>query len=281
MTKENYRELKMKRLIFILGCLLFCTGALHADSKTSGIAIQKVYEDYPLEKILSLAKQGDANAQYDLSERYRYGIGGLQKNQPETIKWVKLAAAQHNSGAQNSLGYYYGGGIGVQKSRKKALSYFKLAADQGHRIGIYNVGLYYMMGRGVKVNQQKAAKLFKKAVDLGYIPAKVRLGFAYDDGAGVKQDKRMAFKLYKEAALLGEPNGQNNLAGLYYSGKGIPENYVLAMMWYNVSSMNGNRRATRGAHYNYLVNNMRGSDITKAENLAVKCLKSHYKQCEE
>jgi len=271
----------MKKIIVILASLFLATGSLHANSKTSGIAIQKTYEDYPLEKVLSLAKSGDSNAQYDLSERYNRGIGGLKKDPSEMIKWVKLAVAQNNSGAQNSLGYYYGRGLGVKKDIAKALHYYKLAADQGHRIGIFNVGFHYMMGQGVEVNHKKAATLFKKSADLGYIPAYVRLGFAYDEGYGVKQDKKKAFKLYQKAALLGEHNGQNNLAGLYYMGQGVSENFVLALMWLNVSSMNGNRHAIREAHYNYLVNNMSASDITKAENLAVQCIESHYKQCAE
>jgi len=269
----------MKRLIITLFSTLLSAGPLYANSKTSGIAIQKIYEDYSLEKILSLVKSGDDNAQYDLSERYRYGKSGLQKDQSKAVKWVKLAAEQKNSGAQNSLGYYYNNGLGLERDQIKALANYKLAAEQGHRIGIFNVGIAYMMGKGVKVDQQKAAKLFKKAADFGYIPAKVRLGYAYDEGAGIPQNRKKAFKLYQEAALLGEPNGQNNLAGVYYSGKGAPANYVLAMMWYTVSSMNGNGYATRHGAYQYLVNNMSGSDISKAEKLAEQCLNSHYKQC--
>jgi len=269
----------MKYLLVILVSQFLCMATVQANSKTSGIAVQKTYESYSLEKILSLVEKGDGNAQYDLSERYYYGKGGVPKDQDKAVKWVKLAAAQNISGAQNSLGYYYNNGMGVKRDITKGLHYYKLAADQGHRIAIYNIGYLYMMGKGLTVDTKKAAKLFKKSADLGYIQAKVRLGFVYDEGAGVIQDKEKAFKLYEEAALLGEPNGQFNLASLYYAGEGASKNYSLALMWYTVSSMNGHRGGTRNDVYRYLVNNLTGSEIANAEKLATQCYKSDYKNC--
>lgn len=270
-------------LIIFLLLLGLCTNNVFANSKTSGIAIQKIYEDYSLKKVKLLAEKGDANAQYDLSERYSRGIGGVQQDWEKAIMWVNLAAKQNNSGALNSLGYFYNNGFGVKKNIKLAFKYYQLAAKQGHRIGIFNVGFSYMMGYAGYIDQKKAAILFKKASDLGYIPAKVRLGYAYDVGAGVKQDKKIAFKLYKEAALKGEPNGQFNLGGLYYMGEGTPINNTLALMWRYVSYLNGNHRALlkSDSSYLYLLNHMTKIEILKSQKLAKECYESHYTKCKE
>ena len=50
-------------------------------------------------KLLSLAKHGDANAQYDLGEAYYHGKG-VDKDLFEAVKWYKLAADQGDEKAK-------------------------------------------------------------------------------------------------------------------------------------------------------------------------------------
>jgi len=267
----------MKNLILNILVIALYTNISLANSKTSGIAIQKTYEEYALAKVESMAKDGDDNAQYDLSERYHYGILGVKRDQKEAVKWVKLAAAQNNSGAQNSLGYYYNNGLGVRKNAKRALYYYKLAAEQGHRIAINNVGSFMRL----EGNYKQAAKLFEKSIALGYINAKNNLAILYANGDGVRRNRRKAFNLYREAALAGESNAQVNLAGQYYMGEGVNKNYIMAMMWYDISTMNGHIYVPQSPQYTYLVNNMKSADINKAKHLARQCYDSDYKKCDE
>lgn len=272
--------MKRKYCISILLSMLLTTMYSYANSKTSGIAIQKTYESYPLQKVISLAKKHDHNAQYDLSERYSKGIGGVKKDMQKAIHWALLSAEQNNSGALNSLGYFHHEGLGFPKNATLAFTYYKKGAEQGNRISIYNVGYCYMMGCAERIDQAKAARLFQIASDLGYVPAKVRLGYAYDEGAGVKKDKYKAYTLYKEAALAGEPSGQFNLSLLYYMGEGIPENNTFALMWRYIAAKNGNRRALfKSDALNYLLSHMTKKEILKAKKLAKICYTSHYKEC--
>jgi TPR repeat protein len=267
----------MKKILFSVLAIMLFSNLLVANSKTSGIAIQKTYEDYALSKVKSMAESGDSNAQYDLSERYHRGIGGVKKDQSQAIKWVKLAAKQNNSGAQNSLGYYYNRGLGVPQDSERALEYYKLAAKQEHRIAINNVGTFLMESEDYK----KAAKFFRKALDLGYLGAKTNLGILYANGNGVSRNRKKAFRLYQEAALTGESNAQVNLAGQYYMGKGVAENFVMAMMWFDIATMNGHIYVPRGTSYRYLVQHMSSSDINKAKSLARQCYDSNYTQCDD
>jgi hypothetical protein len=49
------------------------------------------------------AEQGDANAQYNLANCYFYGVGGMQKDYGQAVKWFTKAAQQGHNGAQSNL----------------------------------------------------------------------------------------------------------------------------------------------------------------------------------
>ena len=52
------------------------------------------------------ANQGDAQAQYDLGELFRNGIG-VRHDISEAARWFRLAAAQGNAQAVDALGKRY------------------------------------------------------------------------------------------------------------------------------------------------------------------------------
>ena len=78
----------------------------------------------------------------------KYGKGVTQSYQ-EAVKWYRLAAAQGDARAQNSLGYMYLNGQGVAQSYQEAVKWYKLAAAQGVAEAQYNIGVVYEYGKGV------------------------------------------------------------------------------------------------------------------------------------
>ena len=68
-----------------------------------------------LESIRKSAEQGNAEAQYVLGFHYVCGIGGVEKDYKEAIKWFAKSAEQGNAMGQYWLGLSYYHGYGVPK----------------------------------------------------------------------------------------------------------------------------------------------------------------------
>ena len=100
---------------------------------------------------LSLAGQGDADAQHNIGSMYDNGIGVL-RDYKEAVKWYRLSAEQGNAKAQFNLGLMLGDGRGVPINNKEAFKWYRLSAEQGHADAQYNLGLMYVRGVGVLQN---------------------------------------------------------------------------------------------------------------------------------
>ena len=95
-----------------------------------------------------LAKQGVADAQYNLGVMYRKGRG-VPQDDAEAVKWYRKAAEQGHAIAQVSLGVMYGEGRGVTQDYAEALQWWRKAAEQGVAGAQNNLGVMYSYGRGV------------------------------------------------------------------------------------------------------------------------------------
>ena len=82
------------------------------------LAVQK----REIEQTKSLAKQGDANAQYILGLMYDNGKG-VPQDYKEAVKWLRMSADQGYALAQCFLGLMYDEGKGVPQDYKKAYAW--------------------------------------------------------------------------------------------------------------------------------------------------------------
>lgn len=85
---------------------------------------------YTISLFLEKAKQGNADAQYQLGLLYLTGKGTLQ-DFSEASKWLLLAAEQNHPLAQYELGLLYQVGQGVELDNEKSYVWFNLAAAAG------------------------------------------------------------------------------------------------------------------------------------------------------
>ena len=141
-----------------------------------------------------LAKQGDADAQYNLGVMYRRG-DGVPKNAVEAVRWYRLAANQGVAQAQYNLGLMYDKGEGVPKNTVEAVRWFRLAADQGVARAQYNLGVMYDKGDGVPKNAVEAVRWYRLAADQGAAKAQGFLGVMYWRGEGVPKNDVVAYAL--------------------------------------------------------------------------------------
>jgi TPR repeat protein len=141
--------------------LLFgCTGVCKSADFQRGLTAARS-GDYAtaLREWKPLAKQGDANAQFNLGVMYKKGQGVPQNNKT-ALKWYRLAAEQGNARAQSKLGLMYKTGKGVPQDYKTAVKWYRLAAEQGYALAQSNLGTMYYSGQGVLKNYVSAHMWF-------------------------------------------------------------------------------------------------------------------------
>ncbi len=150
--------------------LLFCT-ALHAGPVEEGVAAFRAgnYQDAH-ELWLGAAREGDAQARYNLALLYANGWG-VAKHPRTAFELYKAAAQQGHLEAQFNLGLAYRQGLGVVRSNLDAVHWWGEAAGRGHAPSRFNLGLMYAQGLGVGKDLEKALGLWEASARGGYAKA--------------------------------------------------------------------------------------------------------------
>lgn len=127
----------------------------------------------------SLAKKGDAKAQFKLGYDYLSGTNipkTLDKEErtkwwreygkKEGVKWILKSANQGYADAQYDIGHkYYFGQSGIKKDIKESAKWFEKAANQSQVEAQYALGLGYFYGRGLLKDLQKAKFWMQKVYE--------------------------------------------------------------------------------------------------------------------
>lgn len=107
-------------------------------SISAGLSISAMSADWMTTQ--NLAKQGDAQAQYELGSMYFFITDENQESDPKkSFEWFFKAARQGHPEAQTQLGMMYGGGYGVSRDDSKSMYWYKEAAEQGNAEAILTV----------------------------------------------------------------------------------------------------------------------------------------------
>jgi TPR repeat protein len=225
----------------------------------------------------SAAEQGDAQAQFNLANRYAKGDGlaedpaqadlwfrkaaesGLVRAQvhlgllafgsdtashAEGVNWLRRAVAQGDAPAQYYLGFLYKFGKGgVGQDYIEAARLYRLAAEQGHASAQVGLGILYRNGEGVDQDSGQALAWFEKAALQGDEVAVLWMGDAFDKGWAGPPDPIRAAGFYRQAADKGLAMAQERLADLHDAGRGVPQDKVQAFNWYRKAAEQGRRFA--------------------------------------
>ncbi|GKX60220.1 tetratricopeptide repeat protein [Leminorella grimontii] len=201
-----------------------------------------------------LAKQGNAQAQFDFALKYFDGKE-VEKDPSRAAEWMGKAAQQGLAEAQAYLGYWYQKGIAVQADKKKAVEWLRKAAEQGYVPAQAELGMCYWNGMGVAKDYQQAFHWLQLAAnwrsdsytlvaeDFSAMQAQYLLGRMYDLGQGVPQDIEKAATLYRAASLnrqnIGISYAQFSLGRMYDRGRGVRKNALEAASLYLLAAMQG------------------------------------------
>lgn len=159
-----------------------------------------------------------------------------------------------------------------------ALKLWKPLAESGHAEAQALIGAMYLDGYGVIQDDKEAAKWFRSSAEQGYAGAQYNLGVMYSNGEGVLQDYKEAVKWYRKAAEQGDASAQLNLGYMYRNGYGLLQDHKRAHMWYNIARSNGEKEHA-GENIEIISRIMPPSDISKAQDMARKCVDSGYQDC--
>jgi TPR repeat protein len=222
-------------------------GCLFMDSqwRVTGYGIPQCKPSAAALDLRNRAMRGDADAQYDLGDNYRWGSGAVPRDLRKAAEWFRMAANQGHARSQYQLGKCYEEGEGVEKDRTKAIEWYRKAAARGdsdakgvlRRLGeltdleFYKekaekgdaeaqntLGTMYAKGDGVTQSDSEALYWYWKAAERGNAPAQYNLGLAYRDGKGVNKNDGEARKWLKKAADQGHEDAKKKLAEISTSG---------------------------------------------------------------
>jgi TPR repeat protein len=126
--------------------------------------------------LYAIADEGKDWAQYELGCRYLNGSHCFDKNLPEGVRYIRMAAEKGYAGAQALLGAYYRKGLGVPQDWDKSFHWYLLAANQGYAPAQHNVGNAFKNGQGVDKDIDQACIWWQKSADLGCHEAQYNLG---------------------------------------------------------------------------------------------------------
>ena len=154
-------------------------------------------------EMLGRAKQGDAEAQWGVADRYFDGCKDKDKSGRILVnrslakgsEWLRRAAEGGLAEAQNTLGVRIGDGNGFDKNPRNALIWLKRAFRGADSCAAINIAITY---REVG-NFRRAVLWFRRSVSLGDDSARVQLGIHYYWGIGVRRNAAAATRCFRKA----------------------------------------------------------------------------------
>jgi TPR repeat protein len=123
-----------------------------------------------------------------------------------------------------------------------------------------------------------ALKEWRPLAEQGDAVMQAILAVMYRDGKGVTQDYAEAAKWYRKAAEQGNAMAQHSLGRMYANGNGVLQDTIVALMWFNIAAANGDLVAADDR--DIAAGKLSLSDIVKAQQKAIRCMASGYKDCD-
>jgi tetratricopeptide (TPR) repeat protein len=160
--------------------------------------------------LLSLAKRGDAEAQYLVGMAYLEGRQ-VTRDPAEGIRWLRHAASQRNVQGRFALATLYREGRGVPQNLPAAVRLFGDGAAAQHRESQFALAQMYGAGQGVPRDDALAVKLLNEAAWANLPEAQALLGEWFYRGKGVEKNRNKAWRLLKLSGDAIRPRGRKIL----------------------------------------------------------------------
>jgi uncharacterized protein len=244
-----------------------------ADEKefidAEALFLSKNYQDAYL-RLLPLAHRGNAKAQYYLALMSDNGVGPVQRDIDEGLRWYRLAAAQNHPEAQFALSNAYAIGRGVAQNPEQMMHWLRKAAENQYMPAMIAMAAVLDRGLGVPFNPVEGSAWIKKAAELGSVDATYEYARRLNTGFGAEKNEREAMEWFKFAALRGHPGAQLLLGSIAEGSVASPETNVESLVWLNLAAQRGQGEVRTMAQQaqRELQKNMMPSEIAEAQTRA-------------
>ncbi|MBS6373697.1 MAG: SEL1-like repeat protein [Erysipelotrichaceae bacterium] len=145
------------------------------------------------------ARAGDMNAQFQLAQMYRKGIG-TDKNSGKALIWLERAYASNHPKAAEELSMMYFYGEGIPADKQMAFTWLERSRESSDPNMLCEIGKQFYQGLGIDRNLATAILYFEQAAALDQPEAQYYLARMYDEGEGFVQDHERALYWYRRAA---------------------------------------------------------------------------------
>lgn len=197
-----------------------------------GYAVQKDLKQ-AVPWLRKAAERGCSECEWELSNLYANGRGGLPKDNAEAFKWALKAAERGHPVAEHNVGDFYYEGVGVEKNFDQARYWLTKAAEQGFAHSQWLLATMYLEGDGVAPNREEALKWLTKSLAQEHSPSMETLADMFTGPNGVPQQPQLVFDLHRAAAERGNHRSEFEVGRIYRSGYlGAPD-YGQALIWFN------------------------------------------------
>ncbi|NOZ54728.1 MAG: sel1 repeat family protein [Gammaproteobacteria bacterium] len=227
---------------------------------------------------LELAKQGDAEAQYNLGSVYETGFG-VPVNSDEAVRWYKEASEQDHPQAQLKLGVMYILGEGTRQSLINGTRWVRSASENGNTFATLLYDKVLSPDTVQDLSSENIIKKIKPFIDLGENKSKAKLLAILDEASdkGAKKEVKERFTskskntvgkeieignrtpeflqsevrtvrpplessnlaFLQREANAGNPAAQFELGKLHDAGNKLERDRVKALAWYNSAAKQG------------------------------------------
>lgn len=119
----------------------------HLDSVTSLRALQNKTFAVEFNRLMPLAKAGNAEAQNRIGEMLEFGQG-VERDTTAAYQWFQRAAEQNEVSAWHNLGRSYNFGSGIEQNYATAEEWYRKAADRGYTQSLFFLGTLYATAHG-------------------------------------------------------------------------------------------------------------------------------------
>ena len=203
-------------------------------------------EPGPEVRILSLARGGDPESQFKLSEMYQSGDGRVPFDFAESTRWLIAAAEQGHTTAQEFLGEAYYEGDGVEQDYEQAAKWFRAAAKVGDQDAQFYLGRMYARDEADMKDDPDAERWLAVADAVCCDPKShlwASLMGLYEDGTLPKPGEPKSFHVLRRAAAVGMRVAHYELGCAYLNGEGVERDKAEAERWFRRAAVRGCRRS--------------------------------------
>jgi len=211
-----------------VGLVLLVAGVAMGGTPEGLAALEKGDYRTAMKEFQAGAKEGDAEAEYQLGELYRLGRGA-SVSVPLATKCYEQALAQGHANAGARLGCMLWDG---RKDRARAATLLRKAAEDGSVIAQYKLAL---VGTVAGLTEEQELEWLAKAAESGHADAQYRYGLEFKEGKRVTASAEDALVWLRKAAEQGHPEAHREIAALLADRKEVSE----AFEWYRKGALLG------------------------------------------